>query len=291
MIRLRNSSCLKIISIALVCLLLFQLEGLLAQSREETLDKQFNKAMSEYLAAVNKEPYRQKVVYEKTAVRLKRLKAAFENIDNPNNEIICKQGQTLLLLGACLEKLNNIEEAMVNYILAKEILGKDFKLKNLKLKGLPRYKNVKRTKIEPGNNVICVPGKKPGLMNKKKLLLIAGGTVVVLIVAYLLLKKKPKKTLTVNLGEGVVGSPASGIHTYKKGATVNYSYSVQGSGSTALTVKLDGIEVSPNGTIKMDTDHTLTATRQYTLTVTRGLGVDGTPDTGTYLYNAGEVVS
>lgn len=99
--------------------------------------------------------------------------------------------------------------------------------------------------------------------------------------------------LNVTRGPGVTGEPASGTYSYKSGETVNYDFQVQ-SGYGSLVVLLDGEAVEASGTIVMDRDHTLIATAQsshYRLTVSKGAGVDGTPDSGTHSYPAGETVS
>jgi hypothetical protein len=100
------------------------------------------------------------------------------------------------------------------------------------------------------------PGKK-----KKKFpwLLVVGGIVVVGVALYFLVIKKPKYDLTVTVGEGVTGNPATGTTSYKKGDTVNYNYTAQ-SGYTDLTVKVDGADVPASGTITMDKNKSLTAT-------------------------------
>jgi len=100
------------------------------------------------------------------------------------------------------------------------------------------------------------PGKK-----KKKFpwLLVVGGVVVVGVVLYFLVIKKPKYDLTVNVGEGINGTPPSGTSSHKKGTSVSYNYSLK-SGYTDLLVKLDGSPVSASGSIKMEKNSTLTAT-------------------------------
>jgi hypothetical protein len=139
--------------------------------------------------------------------------------------------------------------------------------------------------------------EKEGKKKKFPVLLVVAGIAVVVVVAVLMSKKKkePQKyTLTVTKGEGVDGSPNSGTMTYNQGTAVNYNYSLQ-SGYKDLQVRLDGNAVSSSGTITMDRDHTLTATAtpldRYTLTVTKGEGVVGTPDSGTTTYDEGTVVN
>jgi hypothetical protein len=138
----------------------------------------------------------------------------------------------------------------------------------------------------------CVIEKKGDKTKKKFPWLIAGAVVVGVIIVYFLLSKKPKRTLTVSMGEGVDGTPVSGTTTHKNGASVNYNYSVK-SGYGGLSVKLDGKETDPSGTVKMDTNHTLTITalKAYTLYVAKYEGVNGTPDTGSVQKNIGETVN
>lgn len=99
--------------------------------------------------------------------------------------------------------------------------------------------------------------------------------------------------LTVNRGVGVSGYPENGVFSYSSGTVVNYEYQAN-TGYGTLIVALDGETVPASGTIVMDRDHTLTAlaqSAQYRLTVTRGTGVSGTPESGTYDYPAGQQVS
>jgi hypothetical protein len=139
--------------------------------------------------------------------------------------------------------------------------------------------------VKPG------PGAK-GPKKKFPVLLVVGSVVVVAILVYFLTKKKPQRTLTVSVGEGVEGAPASGSYNYKSGATVSYNYTLK-SGYSGLVVRLDGNAVTTSGTIKMDQNHTITASasKTYTLTVSKGVGVDGTPSSGTFSYNDGNTVN
>jgi hypothetical protein len=83
-------------------------------------------------------------------------------------------------------------------------------------------------------------------------------------------------TLTVTRGEGVDGTPTSGMTTCEEGIAVTYNYSLQ-SVYKNLVVTLDGEAVSASGTITMNRNHTLnsseTPLEKYTLTVTKGTGV------------------
>lgn len=116
----------------------------------------------------------------------------------------------------------------------------------------------KLEKSEKDGNVIAAPTSKK---KKKKFpwLLVIGGAVAVGVILYLVLNKKTKKyDLTVTVGEGVQGTPASGTYTYKKGEVVNYNYSAA-SGYSDLNVLLDGSPAAASGTITMNSNHTLTA--------------------------------
>jgi tetratricopeptide (TPR) repeat protein len=98
-------------------------------------------------------------------------------------------------------------------------------------------------------------------------LLVVGSIVSIGILVYFLLIKKaaPRKqyTLTVTIGNGVLGSPDSGIYTYKEGQIVSYDYSLEIDYIIYdLIVKLDGEVVSSSGNIVMERDHTLSAAAQ-----------------------------
>jgi len=67
-----------------------------------------------------------------------------------------------------------------------------------------------------------------------------------------------KAYLTVTVGEGVLGSPSTGVRSYDIGKTASYSYSLM-DGYSDLEVRLDGNIVSNSGTITMHSDHTLTS--------------------------------
>ena len=65
--------------------------------------------------------------------------------------------------------------------------------------------------------------------------------------------------LTVTVGEGITGTPATGSYSYTDADLVNFSYSLQ-SGYENLVVQLDGVTVGNNGIISMNTNHTLNVT-------------------------------
>ena len=66
-------------------------------------------------------------------------------------------------------------------------------------------------------------------------------------------------TLTVSVGDGVSGTPATGSYTYGENDTVSYSYTAM-AGYGNLTVTLDGAPVAASGVITMSSSHTLTVT-------------------------------
>jgi hypothetical protein len=138
------------------------------------------------------------------------------------------------------------------------------------------------------------PEKKIAKKKKKfPILLVIGGVVIVGLVVYLLLKK-PKYTLTVSIGPGVSGNPGSGSYQYKKGTAVSYNYSLQSSYKN-LFVLLDGQPISNNGSITMDGNHSLMVTAEekstYFLNVTKGGGVNGTPETGSWGWQEGQTAT
>jgi parallel beta-helix repeat protein len=65
-------------------------------------------------------------------------------------------------------------------------------------------------------------------------------------------------TLTIQLTEGVEGTPASGTYTYSDGETVNYNYTLK-PGYADLSVTLDGQGVDAAGSVTMGQNHTLNA--------------------------------
>lgn len=95
-------------------------------------------------------------------------------------------------------------------------------------------------------------------------------------------------TLTVTVGSGVTGTPASGSYTYNKGDQVTYNYVLKDAYED-LSVTLDGTTMASSGTITISEDATLLAQSDpldeaFSLTVSVGDGVDGTPVTGTTYY-------
>ena len=144
--------------------------------------------------------------------------------------------------------------------------------------------------------VIAGPTWEKKKKKKFPVFFVVAGVAVAAAAVYFLTKKKKETnryTLTVTKGEGVDGTPGA-TATYEEGALVSYNYTLQ-SGYKDLVVTLDGQEVATSGVITMDMNHTLNASatrlNQYTLTVTRGEGVNGTPETGTFNYDEGSTVN
>jgi tetratricopeptide (TPR) repeat protein len=243
--------------------------------REIDIDRQFQDALVEYGNGQ----------YDKAKVGFERLigTAKKEGLEVKKKDIL---GKCYLLLGTVYEKKGEPLLARENYKKARD----EYKIQsvdNVDFKKLPIYLEI----MTQGK--IVKPGKKP----KKKfpvLIVLAAAAAVAAVVLLLAQKKKKEYTLTVTRGDGVDGTPASGSSTYAEGSRVNYDYSLQ-TGYANLVVTLDGAAVSSSGTITMDGNHTLTASAarlgQYTLTVTKGEGVAGTPDSGTHTYNDGDTVN
>jgi len=66
-------------------------------------------------------------------------------------------------------------------------------------------------------------------------------------------------SLTVSVGNGVSGTPATGSYSYAENDTVTYNYTAQ-SGYGNLAVTLDGAPVANTGVVPMNASHTLTVT-------------------------------
>lgn len=65
--------------------------------------------------------------------------------------------------------------------------------------------------------------------------------------------------LTVTVGSGISGTPATGSFSHTEGDLVNYSYAVQ-TGYENLVVQLDGVAVANAGVITMNANHVLNVT-------------------------------
>ncbi len=115
-------------------------------------------------------------------------------------------------------------------------------------------------------------------LKSKKLMLIALPVLVILFgTIFLPACKSPtgpegevrtKFTLTVGVGEGVAGSPATGTNDYPDGTSISYSYSLE-SGYTNLLVRVDTFEASASGTIIMNKNHSLYADATAVVTFTQ----------------------
>lgn len=100
--------------------------------------------------------------------------------------------------------------------------------------------------------------------------------------------------LTVSLYDGVTGTPEAGTYTYNDIEEVEYNYSLE-EGYTRMTVLLDGEEVDSSGSFTMDGDHYIVVTAgqgtgEYQLIVSISNGATGTPEEGTYYYDAGDQI-
>ncbi|MCU0286635.1 MAG: hypothetical protein MUF15_09570, partial [Acidobacteria bacterium] len=188
------------------------------------------------------------------------------------------------LFGDMEEALKNLFKLNIKYSFSEENSA-DFLRRAYAIQKVLEEEELARKQIEK---------ERAAYKNKKKFpWVIVVGTVVAVGAAIFLLTKKPKEnTLSVSIGDGVDGNPVSGNHSYRKSSTVSYNYTLK-NGYINLVVKLDGADAAASGTIKMDRSHTLTANaaKNFTLTVTRGEGVNGSPDTGTFFYTDGQTVT
>jgi hypothetical protein len=237
----------KIISIVVVIAFVFNIQSgiqLHSQGLKEW-ENQFDKAKNAY-----------------TEGKYSESKKRIELIIRYNKEIKDRKellGKCHLLLGAVHEKQGNEELAKKNYRKAKDEYGIE-SIDGIDLENLEIYRRIIMGEKKPERVDRII--EKPGKIKKKKFpwLLVVGGVAVVAVAAILLTKKKKKQeyTLTVNLGQGVQGTPPTGTNTYEQGTTINYNYTL-GPGYNTLVVQLNGNGVSSSGTITMNQDHTLTA--------------------------------
>ncbi|MFC2146825.1 hypothetical protein ACFLRT_05625 [Acidobacteriota bacterium] len=100
--------------------------------------------------------------------------------------------------------------------------------------------------------------------------------------------------LNVTIYDGVTGTPAAGTYTYDAGDEVDYSYTLL-DGYTDLNVNLDGEKIENSGTITVTREHFLVVTAaqgtgEFRFSVSVGTGITGTPEDGTYYYDAGEQI-
>jgi len=242
------------------------------QSEDEII-RQFNDAKDQYL----------KTQYKTVFSRLSKIIGV---IGEKNLDMKKIAGQCYLLLGAISEIENDPEKAKENYRKAWENFD-TYSVEGVDLSTLPVYKEFFKAIIERITKPIYQEANK---QRKKKFpwLLVAGG-VIVLTVAVLLLTKKKKYTLTLNVGDGVTGNvePTPGIidapnynpYRYKKGETVNYSFTAK-PGYSNLEVRLNETLVDNPGTITMNRNYTLRVQTLLTL-VTDPTDAISIPEGGT----------
>jgi len=263
----------KVISLIVIIAFLFHMDVFLRAQSEDEIVSQFHRAKERYI----------KQEYSIALVRLQRLIGIIEEKNIDRKDIL---GMCHLLLGAIHEKETNEKLAEEHYRKAREIYGITL-VDGVNLEELPLFR-----KTVEGEGQIIGEGdgsggtiEKPGQKKKKKFpwLLVAGGVVVVTILIILLTKKKKKYDLSVNLGEGVNGSPETGVHTYNKGTPVAFNYTPQ-AGYGNLTVTLDGSPAATSGTIVMNGPHTLSVTAQTIAFVTDKDAVE-VPEKGTATFS------
>jgi hypothetical protein len=242
----------KIISIVMVIAFICNIQGGISLHSQELddLEKQFNKAKQAYIE-------------EKYSESIQRIERITDYIKE-NKERKDLLGKCHLLLGAIYEKQGDGKKAEENYLIAKNDGIKS--IDGIDLENLEIYRKIVKGEEKPTEEklpkVIEKTKEKSVQAKKKKFpwLLVAGGAVVVTAIILLTKKKKEKQyTLTVNLGEGVEGTPPTGTTTYKEGTTISYNYTLK-PGYNNLVVQLDGAALlSSSGTINMTQNHTLTA--------------------------------
>ena len=250
--------------IIIVVIFSFILQGdiFLYSQSGNIIESQFEEAKKEY----RKGKDGKEIFYKKSINRLNDIITIVseKGLSKEDRHIHWK---SYCLLGANYERLKKKKEAKSNYSSARQ-RWRNW-VNQLKEKGDTQQNVIPKMGKRPPNNIDEISleklklaqkyfrGKKPSTWVPVLL-----GAAAVGVIFYLLLKKskKPEKyTLTVTVGEGVEGSPASGSYTYRDGENVNYNYSLQ-SGYSNLTVTLDGNQVSESGSITMNQEHTLSVT-------------------------------
>lgn len=101
-------------------------------------------------------------------------------------------------------------------------------------------------------------------------------------------------SLFVTLHDGVTGTPETGTYNYNINDEVTYNYTPL-EGYTRVRVYLDGTELESTGIITIAGNHYLDVsaaqgTGEFLLAITYGTGVIGTPESGSYYYDAGEQI-
>lgn len=130
----------------------------------------------------------------------------------------------------------------------------------------------------------------PASVKNKKFpwLLVATGAILAGVLVYFAFLHKPSYTVRVESGPGVKSGLTNGIHKYKKGHVLQYSFLPDAFGQE-LEVLLDGEKVPASGEIVVDRNHVLHAGIASTgeivkLTVTKYEGISGEPKGGVYYY-------
>jgi len=181
--RLRKLFYFKIISGALIILLLSPLEGFPVAGK--SLESGFKKAKTEY----------ENGRYANAIIRLYRLAAVYENNKDTSHETRKRYGQIFLLIGACHEKAKLPLKAETFYEKGLWESPDSCLILQNEMKKLPVYKRVFK-KLKK-SKVITKNGKRK---KKKKLLMWAGGAVALGIVLFLMIKKKKeKKTASIEI--------------------------------------------------------------------------------------------
>ena len=240
----------RLIAVVIITTLVFQCELYLNASTTSELGKLLNDAIKFFNDAN----------YERSIEKLNDIIGLSGDVVEVEDKTLL--GKCHLLLGAIHEGKGDSKIAEENYRKAKEEYGIET-IEGVDLIDLPLYKKIVKGEVVPPQGKIEIEGEK-GKKRKKKFPWGLVGVGVLALIAVIILfsptwKEKKKYTLTVTRGEGVDGTPASGATTYNEGSVVNYSYSLQ-SGFSNLVVRVDGVEVSPSGTITMNRNHTLEAT-------------------------------
>ncbi|MCP5045905.1 MAG: hypothetical protein GY940_01950 [bacterium] len=256
----------KCVALLIMVAFLFQLNVTGYAQSEDDIVRQFHRARDGFANGQ----------YMKTRQRIERI-VGIIGVNRVDRKDIL--GMCYLLLGAIYEKESKPILAEENYLKARDTYGITL-VDGVDLETLEIYRKILKGEgqPDPSQGTIEKEGKKK---KKKKFpwLLVAGTAVVVGVVLFMVLKKKKRYTLTVNMGDGVEGTPGNGTHRYTKGERVGFNYkAVAGYGN--LTVLLDGNPADVSGTVVMTGNHTLTVNTN-TLSIATDKDVVNVPEGGT----------